>query len=118
MRQFVTQVCFMQWFWLRNVHLHERHLYAFLFYPVWLGYRVLGKQGEGTFSEVFKCESKEDGETYAIKRMRQHFDELVDIVEFIFISTVCSLRRYAVASTCACVCTCACACWKFLTTYL
>jgi len=39
-------------------------------------YRILGKKGEGTFSEVLKCQSVENGQYYACKRMKQHFDNL------------------------------------------
>ena len=40
-------------------------------------YRILGKKGEGTFSEVLKCQSIEDGQYYACKRMKQQFERLV-----------------------------------------
>jgi len=39
-------------------------------------YRILGKKGEGTFSEVLKCQSIEDGQYYACKRMKQQFDSI------------------------------------------
>lgn len=39
-------------------------------------YRILGKKGEGTFSEVLKCQNIENGQYYACKRMKQHFDSL------------------------------------------
>lgn len=39
-------------------------------------YRILGKKGEGTFSEVLKCQSVENGQYYACKRMKQHFDSI------------------------------------------
>ncbi|XP_066915513.1 MAPK/MAK/MRK overlapping kinase-like [Clytia hemisphaerica] len=39
-------------------------------------YRILGKKGEGTFSEVLKCQSIEDGQYYACKRMKQQFESI------------------------------------------
>ncbi|XP_057315781.1 MAPK/MAK/MRK overlapping kinase-like [Hydractinia symbiolongicarpus] len=42
-------------------------------------YRILGKKGEGTFSEVLKCQSIENGHYYACKRMKQHFDSLEQV---------------------------------------
>jgi len=42
-------------------------------------YRILGKKGEGTFSEVLKCQSVENGQYYACKRMKQHFDTLEQV---------------------------------------
>ncbi|XP_069064454.1 MAPK/MAK/MRK overlapping kinase isoform X1 [Pleurodeles waltl] len=37
-------------------------------------YRVISKIGEGTFSEVMKIQSLKDGNYYASKKMKQHFD--------------------------------------------
>lgn len=37
-------------------------------------YRILGKKGEGTFSEVLKCQHIKDGTYYACKKMKQHYD--------------------------------------------
>jgi len=42
-------------------------------------YRILGKKGEGTFSEVLKCQSVENGQYYACKRMKQNFDSLEQV---------------------------------------
>lgn len=42
-------------------------------------YRILGKKGEGTFSEVLKCQSIENGQYYACKRMKQQFDSLEQV---------------------------------------
>jgi renal tumor antigen len=42
-------------------------------------YRILGKKGEGTFSEVLKCQSVENGQYYACKRMKQNFDTLEQV---------------------------------------
>eukprot|EP00795_Rhopilema_esculentum_P002661 gene2661-866_t len=39
-------------------------------------YRILGKKGEGTFSEVLKCQNVDDRQYYACKRMKQHFDTI------------------------------------------
>ncbi|XP_061407411.1 MAPK/MAK/MRK overlapping kinase isoform X3 [Lethenteron reissneri] len=37
-------------------------------------YRLLGRKGEGTFSEVLKCQSLRDGAYYACKRLKQRYD--------------------------------------------
>ena len=37
-------------------------------------YKVLGKKGEGTFSEVLKCQNIKDGSFAACKKMKQHYD--------------------------------------------
>ncbi|CAH1792535.1 unnamed protein product [Owenia fusiformis] len=42
-------------------------------------YRVLGKKGEGTFSEVLKCQSIKDGTYYACKKMKQHYDSIEQV---------------------------------------
>ncbi|XP_078592601.1 MAPK/MAK/MRK overlapping kinase-like isoform X3 [Branchiostoma floridae x Branchiostoma japonicum] len=42
-------------------------------------YRILGKKGEGTFSEVLKCQSIKDGQYYACKKMKQHYDSVEQI---------------------------------------
>ena len=34
-------------------------------------YRILGKKGEGTFSEVLKCQNVRDGTFWAAKKMKQ-----------------------------------------------
>eukprot|EP00051_Salpingoeca_urceolata_P031715 m.12653 g.12653 ORF g.12653 m.12653 type:complete len:468 (-) comp4323_c0_seq1:57-1460(-) len=39
-------------------------------------YRVLSKKGEGTFSEVVKCQSLKDGTFAAVKRMKGKFDSV------------------------------------------
>jgi renal tumor antigen len=38
-----------------------------------LEYKILSKKGEGTFSEVVKGQSLEDGSLVAIKRMKGKF---------------------------------------------
>ncbi|VTJ69978.1 Hypothetical predicted protein [Marmota monax] len=37
-------------------------------------YKAIGKIGEGTFSEVMKMQSLRDGNYYACKQMKQHFE--------------------------------------------
>ena len=37
-------------------------------------YRVLGKKGEGTFSEVLKIQNVRDGSYFACKKMKQQYD--------------------------------------------
>ncbi|XP_060037053.1 MAPK/MAK/MRK overlapping kinase isoform X3 [Erinaceus europaeus] len=37
-------------------------------------YKAIGKIGEGTFSEVLKVQSLRDGNSYACKQMKQHFE--------------------------------------------
>ncbi|XP_064603016.1 MAPK/MAK/MRK overlapping kinase-like [Liolophura sinensis] len=39
-------------------------------------FRVLGKKGEGTFSEVLKCQNIKDGSYWACKKMKQHYESL------------------------------------------
>ena len=36
-------------------------------------YRILGKKGEGTFSEVLKCQNVHDGTWWAMKKMKQTY---------------------------------------------
>eukprot|EP00112_Aurelia_sp_Birch-Aquarium-sp1_P005533 Seg163.6 transcript_id=Seg163.6/GoldUCD/mRNA.D3Y31 product="MAPK/MAK/MRK overlapping kinase" protein_id=Seg163.6/GoldUCD/D3Y31 len=42
-------------------------------------YRILGKKGEGTFSEVLKCQNVDNRQYYACKRMKQHFDTIESV---------------------------------------
>ena len=42
-------------------------------------YAVLGKIGEGTFSEVLKVQNEKDASLWACKRMKQRFDKVEDI---------------------------------------
>ena len=37
-------------------------------------YRILGKKGEGTFSEVLKCQHIKDGTYWACKKMKQTYE--------------------------------------------
>ena len=37
-------------------------------------YRIVGHMGEGTFSEVLKCQSLVDGKLYACKKMKQRYE--------------------------------------------
>ena len=39
-------------------------------------YRLIGKKGEGTFSEVLKAQGIKNGKYFAIKCMKNHFDSL------------------------------------------
>ena len=39
-------------------------------------YRLIGKKGEGTFSEVLKAQGIKNGKYVAIKCMKNHFDSL------------------------------------------
>ena len=39
-------------------------------------YRLIGKKGEGTFSEVLKAQCIKNGKYVAIKYMKNHFDSL------------------------------------------
>lgn len=39
-------------------------------------YRILGKKGEGTFSEVLKCQNIKDGTYWACKKMKQTYDSI------------------------------------------
>ncbi|CAF1191270.1 unnamed protein product [Rotaria sp. Silwood1] len=42
-------------------------------------YRVLGKKGEGTFSEVLKCQNVRDGTFWAAKKMKQLYKSMDEI---------------------------------------
>lgn len=44
----------------------------FLLFPI-KEYRILNKKGEGTFSEVIKCQCIADGSLVAVKRMKGKF---------------------------------------------
>ncbi|XP_023392895.1 MAPK/MAK/MRK overlapping kinase isoform X6 [Pteropus vampyrus] len=44
-----------------------------------LGYKAIGKIGEGTFSEVMKMQSLRDGNYYACKQMKQHFESVEQV---------------------------------------
>lgn len=37
-------------------------------------YRILGKKGEGTFSEVLKVQDIQDGTYFACKKMKQRYE--------------------------------------------
>ncbi|XP_046359178.2 MAPK/MAK/MRK overlapping kinase-like isoform X1 [Haliotis rufescens] len=39
-------------------------------------YRILGKKGEGTFSDVLKCQNTKDGTYVACKKMKQTYESL------------------------------------------
>eukprot|EP00047_Mylnosiga_fluctuans_P013142 m.29710 g.29710 ORF g.29710 m.29710 type:complete len:418 (+) comp4691_c0_seq1:60-1313(+) len=55
-------------------------------------YRVIGKKGEGTFSEVIKCQSLADGSICAAKRMKGKFSSVEQINN---LREVQALRRLA-----------------------
>ncbi|XP_064402530.1 MAPK/MAK/MRK overlapping kinase-like isoform X2 [Halichondria panicea] len=42
-------------------------------------YRIAGRMGEGTFSEVLKCQSMADGQLYACKKMKQKYDTIEQV---------------------------------------
>ncbi|CAF0727477.1 unnamed protein product [Didymodactylos carnosus] len=42
-------------------------------------YRILGKKGEGTFSEVLKCQNVRDGTFWACKKMKQLYKSMEEI---------------------------------------
>ncbi|XP_070449413.1 MAPK/MAK/MRK overlapping kinase isoform X6 [Equus przewalskii] len=42
-------------------------------------YKAVGKIGEGTFSEVMKVQSLRDGNYYACKQMKQHFESIEQV---------------------------------------
>ena len=44
-------------------------------------YRLIGKKGEGTFSEVLKAQCIKNGKDVAIKCMKNHFDSLDQVRE-------------------------------------
>ena len=44
---------------------------------VFAEYKILGKKGEGTFSEVLKCQHIQDGTYFACKKMKQTYDRWV-----------------------------------------
>lgn len=50
----------------------ENNIFFLLF--LLLGYKAVGKIGEGTFSEVMKLQSLRDGNYYACKHMKQRFE--------------------------------------------
>ncbi|XP_050407443.1 MAPK/MAK/MRK overlapping kinase [Patella vulgata] len=42
-------------------------------------YRIIGKKGEGTFSEVLKCQNIKDGGYWACKKMKQTYDSMEQV---------------------------------------
>ncbi|CAG5132553.1 unnamed protein product, partial [Candidula unifasciata] len=42
-------------------------------------YRILGKKGEGTFSEVLKCQNIKDGSFRACKKMKQTYESIEEV---------------------------------------
>lgn len=45
-----------------------------LYLMLYLEYKVLGKKGEGTFSEVLQCQDVEDGTYWACKKMKHRYE--------------------------------------------
>jgi len=45
-----------------------------------LEYRLIGKKGEGTFSEVLKAQNIKTGKYVAIKCMKSHFDSIDQVM--------------------------------------
>ncbi len=48
--------------------------------PALSEYRLIGKKGEGTFSEVLKAQCIKNGKYVAIKCMKNHFDSLEQVL--------------------------------------
>ncbi|XP_016067691.1 PREDICTED: MAPK/MAK/MRK overlapping kinase [Miniopterus natalensis] len=46
---------------------------------LFIDYKAIGKIGEGTFSEVMKMQSLRDGNYYACKQMKQHFESIEQV---------------------------------------
>ena len=46
-------------------------------------YRLISKKGEGTFSEVLKAQSIKTGKYVAIKCMKNHFESIEQVSQFI-----------------------------------
>lgn len=57
---------------------NQRALFSLLYSNVVLfsstEYRILGKKGEGTFSEVLKVQDIRDGTYFACKKMKQRYE--------------------------------------------
>lgn len=63
-------------------------------------YRLIKKLGEGSFSEVYKAQSVQSGQYFAIKCMKAHFDSMDQV--FLICSTDLGLkfeRNKSVAET-------------------
>jgi len=46
-------------------------------------YRLVAKKGEGTFSEVLKAQNVKDGKYHAIKCMKNRFDSIDQVLNFV-----------------------------------
>uniref|UniRef100_A0A8B9C1X9 MAPK/MAK/MRK overlapping kinase n=1 Tax=Anser brachyrhynchus TaxID=132585 RepID=A0A8B9C1X9_9AVES len=57
---------------------------------LFLEYKLVGKIGEGTFSDVLKTLSLRDGKYYACKHMKQHFESIEQVNN---LSEIQALRR-------------------------
>ena len=47
---------------------------------------MLGKKGEGTFSDVLKCQSIENGTYAACKKMKQHYERFQETYRILPVS--------------------------------
>ena len=54
--------------------------YVLLLLAAVIRYRLIGKKGEGTFSEVLKAQGIKNGKYVAIKCMKNHFDSLEQVL--------------------------------------
>lgn len=49
-------------------------VFKFLLIFFFADYKFVGRMGEGTFSEVLKCQNALDSKLYACKKMKQKYD--------------------------------------------
>lgn len=59
---------------------------------------MFGRTGEGTFSEVLRCQCLADSKFYACKKMKQRYDRyafcyIAEVCEFYFVHFVCSIDQ-------------------------
>ena len=57
-----------------------------------IDYRMFGRTGEGTFSEVLRCQCLADSKFYACKKMKQRYDRFA----FRYVSEFCAVLLFAV----------------------
>ena len=50
-------------------------------FTLYTDYKFAGRMGEGTFSEVLKCQNLVDGRMYACKKMKQKYERCVNVAE-------------------------------------
>ena len=58
-----------------------------------LDYRMFGRTGEGTFSEVLRCQCLADSKFYACKKMKQRYDRCAFCYIAEFCTFVCSIDQ-------------------------